>query len=132
METIIKFKGQLVDGGGKWIFGNTLIQNTAGTKWIASNIAPSKLKDENYYEVVHVCQFSTFSDSFENEIYNNDVLYDPVNKLSYKVQFVDGDFYAVDLDGGEDYELFELLEHHKIKVIGNIYSLPYISMESFQ
>jgi hypothetical protein len=58
MEREIKFRGHKCQGGGKWIYGNCLMQNKAGTCYISNDIAPSKTNDEKYSEVVHVCQFT--------------------------------------------------------------------------
>ena len=62
MEREIKFRGHKCQGGGKWIYGNCLMQNEAGTCYISNDVAPSKTNAGNYFEVKHVGQFTELKD----------------------------------------------------------------------
>ena len=61
MNREIKFRGRVIESGGRWAYGS-LITNSAGTSYIVnSNIAPSKMGDR-YEEVVNVGQYTGLKD----------------------------------------------------------------------
>ena len=121
------FKGEIVGGSGRWIHGNSLIQNDAGTKYIGDKIAPSKINESNVHEVVHVCVCTCQIDINDVLIYEHGIIHDTLNDKLYKVEFINGCFCACDLGGNEPWGnekiliLDILLESHKIEVVGNIF-----------
>ena len=130
----IKFKGQVIGGHGRWIYGNSLIQNDAGTKYIGDNIAPSKINESNVHEVVHVCPFTNFTDSKGEDIYDGDIISDPKDS-SYNnrhlITFSETDryYHAVLLpfvkgQGCDGFLSQEWIEEFKKEIIGNKFDNP--------
>lgn len=140
----IKFRGHKCQGGGKWIYGNCLIQNSAGTRYIANDIAPSKTSEENYSEVVHVCQFTGIKDANGKEIYEGDIFGTKKifpDRFIRVVEYIDDGFYLIDNCEGRKYGeklkkeistdtnfvgVTKFLNQHGLEygIIGNIYDNP--------